>query len=451
MARALSKTQISHTKKLISSSAKRKAQVRLIRRHDLGQSKEVKQYRLKNGLDLILLSDHSAPVLSYQTWFRVGSRHEKKGKTGLAHLFEHLMFNETKHLPAGQFDRILESAGGETNAATWLDWTFYYENLPSSKLELVASMEAERMVNLVLRKPQLDSEKEVVANERRYRVEDDIHGAVNEKLYATAFRKHPYHWPTIGWMEDILNFKLQDCREFYKTFYAPNNATIVISGDVSEEDALHCIEKHYGKLPSAKIPKEKAVKENTQRTERKLTMRLPTPTEKLQLGYRSPALADPDHTVLCIIDEMLFGGRSSRLHRSMVVEAEAASEVSSFVGSFKDPGLYEIWISMREGKSSKKGLALFEKEIRRFCHGPIRAEELDKAKNRFELSFLQGMENNSGRAEGLGFYATVLGDFTQAFSRMGQVRGISVADLRRVSKKYFNKTSRTTITVLPKE
>ena len=166
----------------------------------------VQRWRLGNGLTVLVLVDAAAPIASYHTWFKVGSRDEKPGKTGLAHLFEHLMFNETENLRAGAFDRKLEESGAETNAATWVDWTYYHESIPSDRVKLAVKLEAERMNRLVLREPQVASEKEVVANERRYRVDDDVEGAASELLYKTAFLKHPYRWPTIGWMEDIEAF-----------------------------------------------------------------------------------------------------------------------------------------------------------------------------------------------------------------------------------------------------
>ncbi|MEO8877409.1 MAG: pitrilysin family protein, partial [Polyangiaceae bacterium] len=216
----------------------------------------IERYKLDNGLDLLVLVDKSAPTVNYSTWYRVGSRHEKPGKTGLAHLFEHLMFNETENLKAGEFDRTLEESGAETNAATWFDWTFYYESLPSDRFPLAVKLEADRMANLVLREPQVASEKDVVANERRFRVDDDVEGAANELLYKSAFDTHPYHWPTIGWMEDILAFSPEDCAAFYRTFYAPNNATIVVVGDVKAKDVVSKISAAYGKLPSSEIPAE---------------------------------------------------------------------------------------------------------------------------------------------------------------------------------------------------
>ena len=214
----------------------------------------VVRYRLGNGLTLLFLEDTSAPVVSYFTWYAVGSRHERPGKTGLAHLFEHLMFNETETLKAGEFDRMLEENGAESNAATWVDWTYYYESLPADRFSLAVKLESERMGRLVLRDKQVASEKEVVANERRYRVDDDVEGAASELLYKTAFTTHPYHWPTIGWMEDIQGFTPEDCETFYRTFYAPNNAVVIVVGDFQEERLLGLIQKSYGPIPRSVIP-----------------------------------------------------------------------------------------------------------------------------------------------------------------------------------------------------
>jgi len=223
------------------------------RAHPFG-SESLHRWKLDNGLTVLLLVDASAPVASYHTWFKVGSRHEKPGKTGLAHLFEHLMFNETENLKAGTFDRKLEENGAETNAATWVDWTYYHESLPADRIKLAVTLEAERMARLVLREPQVKSEKEVVANERRYRVDDDVEGTANELLYKAAFSEHPYGWPTIGWMADIQGFTPEDCAAFYRTYYAPNNATVVVVGDVRERDLLLSIREAYGAIPASTIP-----------------------------------------------------------------------------------------------------------------------------------------------------------------------------------------------------
>ncbi len=409
---------------------------------------EVARYRMSNGLRVLLLRDPSAPVVSYHTWFGVGSRHEKPGKTGLAHLFEHLMFNETKNLPKGEFDRTLEAAGGEVNAATWIDWTFYYENVPNSELELVVRLEAERMSNLVLREPQVVSEKEVVANERRYRVDDDIEGGVNELLYKTAFTVHPYHWPTIGWMEDIQAFTTEDCERFYGTYYAPNNAILVLAGDFDEESALALVQKYYGALPPAALPEHEFSVEPEQTEERVLRVEKPTPTEKLALGYKSPALGSHEHAVLSVLNEILFGGRSSRLYRVLVTEQELASEVRGSLSPSQDPGLYEIWISLREERTAADALALVDVALAQMAREPVRLEELVKAKNRLELGFLQGMETASGKAEQLGFYELVLGDAHRVFSQLEAYRAVTAEDLMAAAEKLVP-ARRTTIFVLP--
>src|SRR5689334_5293179 len=253
---------------------------------------QIERFRFKNGLELLACEDRSAPVVAFHTWFRVGSRHEKVGKTGLAHLFEHLMFNEVEGRATGEFDRLLEEAGAESNASTWLDWTQYNIAIPKDKLGLVIGLEAERMSRLVLREPQVTSEKEVVANERRYRVDDDVEGAVSELLWATAFKSHAYKWPTIGWMPDIEGFTTDDCRAFYDTFYAPNNATIVVVGDVPERKVLELVVKEYGNIEPSVLPDEDPRPEPPQTEERVVHVTKPAATEKLVVGYHAPALGD---------------------------------------------------------------------------------------------------------------------------------------------------------------
>lgn len=414
-----------------------------------GERMNIHRWTLANGLRVLTLVDRSAPVVSYQTWFRVGSRHEKKGKTGLAHLFEHLMFNETKNLPAGEFDKKLEAAGGETNAGTWVDWTYYYENLPRSELPLVIKLESDRMANLILRDKQVTSEKDVVANERRYRVDDDVEGAANELLYATAFRKHPYHWPTIGWMRDIQNFTTKDCRAFYKTFYAPNNAMIVLAGDFDEEAAIATIWKHYGRIRAQKLPREAKTKEPPQTAERSTTLRFATPTEKVTLGYKGPPFDHYDHAVLTIANEILFGGRSSRVYRRLVTDEERASEARGSVSPFRDSGLIEIWLGMRPGHKAKQGVRILEQEIACMASKLVTPEELEKAKNRMELSFIEALETASGKAEQIGFYETVLGDASRVFARVDDYRRVSAHDIREAVKKYFVKRHRTVVWVQP--
>lgn len=409
----------------------------------------VETYTLGNGLRVLYLRDASAPVVSYFTWFRVGSRHEREGKTGLAHLFEHLMFNETEGLKAGQFDRKLEENGAESNAATWFDWTYYYESLPSDRFGLAVDLESERMARLVLREPQVKSEIEVVANERRFRVDDDVEGTANELLYKVAFTKHPYHWPTIGWMTDIENFEPKDCEEFYDTFYAPNNATLVIVGDVKEADVLTKIRDKYGAIEPGNLPEEDTTPEPVQLEERTLEIRKPTATEKLLIGYKGPALGDTDHAPFSLLSEILFGGRASRLVRNLVIEKELATELRGWVSTFRDPGLYEVYATARGEHTASELLEKLDDEFERLKTELVSEEELSRAKARFELGLLQSLDTASGKAEQIGFYDTVLGDLSAPFRRLELIRRLTAGELRTVARRYLDRHSRTVIRILP--
>ena len=410
---------------------------------------KVEKYTLDNGLRVRLFVDREAPVISYHTWFNVGSRHEKLGKTGLAHLFEHLMFNETENLPAGAFDRKLEENGAESNAATWVDWTYYHELLPADRVRLAVRLEAERMQHLVLREQQVASEKEVVANERRYRVDDDVEGVANELLYRTAFTRHPYHWPTIGWMEDIKGFTPDDCTAFYRTYYAPNNATIVVVGDVRERSLLSWIQDAYGAIPSQPIPAEDVSPEPPQIDERRLELRKPTASEKLLVAFKGPALGDADHATMSVLSEVLFGGRASRLYRALVVERELAIDVRGWVSTFRDPGLFECWTTARGAHTAPEILDVLDGAFARVRTEIVGDEEVARAKARLELGSLQQLETVSGKAEQIGFFEVVLGEPAHAFRRVEAYRRVTASDLRRVARRYLVDTARTVLRVTP--
>jgi zinc protease len=424
------------------------AVVHFLGQHAFGPS-TVLRYGLSNGLTLLLLHDDSAPVVSYFTWFKVGSRHEKPGKTGLAHLFEHLMFNETESLKAGEFDKRLEESGAESNAATWMDWTFYHESVPKDRLPLVVKLESDRMHNLVLRDAQVSSEKEVVANERRFRVDDDVEGAAGELLYKTAFTVHPYHWPTIGWMEDIQGFTPQDCEAFYKTYYAPNNAVVVVVGDFQEKRLLELVRDAYGELPSAVSPPDDGQPEPPQMAPRSLEIKKPTATEKLLVGFHGPALGDASHAALTVLNEVLFGGRASRLYRALVIEGEICADLRAWVSSFADGGLYEMYATARTGKTIADIEAILYPELAKVRDHVVTDDELVRAKARLELGLLQSLETMGGKAEQIGFYETVLGDPSAAFHRLETYRRMTASDLRKAARKFLVDRARTTIRVLP--
>ncbi|HVZ34808.1 MAG TPA: pitrilysin family protein [Polyangiaceae bacterium] len=433
----------------LNQGSNRDRQVHHLGGYSFGPLLRIERYAMGNGLSILLVEDHASPTVAYHTWFRVGSRHERPGKTGIAHLFEHLMFNETEKLDAGAFDRELEELGAESNASTWFDWTHYDIAVPAPAFERVAELEAERMQNLVLREPQVESEKEVVANERRYRVEDDVEGSVGEKLWALAFEQHPYRWPTIGWMSDIEGFTVQDCEAFYRTFYAPNNATLVIVGDIDQERVLRKLQETYGGYRAAKIVEPPAEPEPPQTAERTLELEKLTPTWKLNIGYKSPGLGHPDYAPLSVLCEILFGGRSSRLVKSLVREREVASDVRGSLSPLRDPGLLELFVSAREGVNAAELLSLVDREIDRIVAEPVSQDELQRAQARIELGLLQGLSTNEGKASTIGFYEVVLGNPTAGFDRLAALNEISIERLSEVARRYLGRQSRTVIQVRP--
>jgi zinc protease len=289
----------------------------------------------------------------------------------------------------------------------------------------------------------------VVANERRYRVDDDVEGAANELLYKTAFTVHPYHWPTIGWMDDIKGFTPEDCEAFYRTYYAPNNALVVVVGAVRESDLLAKIQAAYGAIPSQAIPAEDSHPEPPQTETRELRVEKPTVTEKLLLAFHGPALGDADHAPLTVLNEVLFGGRASRVHRALVIDREIATEVRGWASTFRDPGLYETYATARGAHTTEELQAALEAELARVRDDLITEEELARAKARLELGTLQSLETMSGKAEQIGFYETVVGDPSHAFRRLEAFRRTTVADIRRVARRYLVERARTVIRVVP--
>jgi zinc protease len=357
------------------------------------------------------------------------------------------MFNETEGHKAGEYDRKLEEAGAETNAATWLDFTQYTVSIPSNGIRLAIDLEAERMQRLVLREAQVESETEVVANERRYRVEDDVEGALSEKLWASAFELHPYRWPTIGWMSDIQGLTTDDCQEFYRTYYAPNNAVIVVVGDVTEAVLLSHVARAYGHIEPATLPIEDVWPDPPQLGERREVITKATPTQKLAMGYRGPAIGDRDHEVLTVLAEVLFGGRASRLQKRLIVDLELASEARMFVGPFHDPSLIEVFASARSQHTAEQLLTVIDEELERVCREPITHHEINRAKARLELGLLAGLSTVDGKASTIGFYETLLGRPAAAFDRLRDMARVDAADLRQAARRYLVPAQRTVVQV----
>ena len=410
----------------------------------------IQKFRLQNGLKVIVLEDHSAPVFSYHTWFNVGSRNERDGITGIAHLFEHLMFKETKNLKEGEFDRILEERGGNINAATYVDWTFYRESMPKESFDLIPKLEADRMQNMILNDHQVNSEREVVANERRFRVDNSPDGQMNEALYKTAFTHHPYHWPVIGWMKDIESISLQDCVEFYKTYYSPNNATIIVAGDVDTDHVLKEISRHYASIPASTIPTENFPQEPEQTSERSVRLSLTIPQEKMILAYKGPSLNEKDHAVLSILNGLLFEGHSSRLYRKLISDGAIASEASGSADQTRDRGLYTISITMNDGKGTDEARRIIEAEIEDLKTNLVGDDELTRTKNRIETSFWSSFGTTDEKAQNLGFYETVMMDYRKLFHEIEELQNVTPAQIQEVARKYLVASRRTVVTATPK-
>lgn len=414
-----------------------------------GRGVVARRFRLANGLGVIAAVDKRAPIVALQTWFRVGSRHEKVGATGMAHLFEHLMFGQTEELAPGDFDRLVERTGGESNAATWVDWTYYRLSLPARDLPLGVRLEAERMQHLVLEPTPVEAERDVVTNERRERVEDDVDGWLDEQLMALAFTTHPYRWPTIGWMEDIRALSLPDIRGFYRTWYAPNNATIVCVGDFEESALLDLIASHYAHIPAAQLPEATSTAEPEQTRERVVRAPKPIATDRVLVGYKAPGQDEVDWPALEIVATLLAGCPSARLYRKLVIEHEAASSVDAQLTPFRDPSLLRLAITTARGHDADEVLGIIDAEMAALIASPPSKAEVEKAKALAETDFWTSLVEIDGKAEALGHYETALGDFRKVNQMAERLAQVTVEDVARVAQKYLVKERRTIVIAEP--
>ncbi|HEY0477474.1 MAG TPA: pitrilysin family protein [Kofleriaceae bacterium] len=415
----------------------------------IGRGVMARRFRLGNGLGLITVIDPRAPIVALQTWYRVGSRHERPGATGMAHLFEHLMFGATASLPPGEFDRLVERTGGESNAATWVDWTYYRLSLPARDLPLGIQLESGRMQNLVLEPAPVEAERDVVTNERRERVEDDVDGWLDEQLMAHAFTEHPYRWPTIGWMEDIRALPLAEIRAFYRTWYAPNNATLVCVGEIDEAAVLDLVARSYGDLPPATLPEIARVREPEQTRERVVRAPKPIATDRLLVGYKAPGQDDADWATLEIIATLLAGCPSARLYRRLVIEHEAASSVDAQLTPFRDPSLLRLAVTAARGHTADEILAVIDRELAAMAEQPPRHAEVEKAKAIAETDFWTSLVDVDGKAEALGHYETALGDFRKVNAIAERLAAVTHDDVARCVRGYLRSERRTVVIAEP--
>ena len=423
----------------------------LVDRAPFGRRREITRWRAPNGLTLLLLPDPETTVFAYHTWFAVGSRHERVGRTGMAHLFEHLMFKATSNVPEGDFDRIMEARGAQTNAATWVDWTYYYEVLPAigDNLETAVRLEADRMEHMVLDSAQLEAEREVVKNERRYRVDDDPDGRMFEELYRLALDGHPYGWPTIGWMSDIEAITLEDCLSFYRRHYAPDSAVIVAAGKVDPDEVLRLVDAHYGHMEAqaASTPDPKDLSPIV--SARRLELALPVQSERLLMGYRSPAQMSADLPALDVAMEILFGGESGRLQQKLVNELEVASSVSGWASHFRFPGLAEIGITLRSGVTAEAVEAVVLAGLAELAATPPPVAEVAKIQNQAEAAHYRGLSTANAQAGRLGHYEVTTGDYRHFLTAVDRILAVRPEDVSRAVSKWLRPDGRSCLVARP--
>ncbi len=412
---------------------------------------DIKEHRLKNGLRLILSEDHSSPIISFQVWYNVGSRNEIPGITGISHLFEHMMFKGSKNVEPEEHGRIIQQNGGTDNAFTARDVTAYFENLPSSQLELAVRLEADRMAHLRLTADTLASERQVVKEERRMRVDNSLFGKLSEALYSTAFTRHPYRWPVIGWMSDIDSISLEDCESFYRSHYAPNNATVILLGDIDFQETISIVEKYFGNIPSAELADGVIPVEETQKKERQKDLFVDASFPWLAIAYHIPEAAHDDIPVLELIGNILTSGRSSRLHRKVIYEDQSALSVFASVDNNKAPGLFVITVnSIKQEHTLEEVTSVVNEGLERLKADTVTERELEKAINQMETDLIFGLQTNFVRGMRIGFSLSRTGAPLGFIKKLESYRHTTAENIQKVAMKYFTPENRTTIRLLPK-
>ncbi|MBI5837694.1 MAG: insulinase family protein [Candidatus Eisenbacteria bacterium] len=415
------------------------------------QRLDVKEHRLANGMQLLLVEDHTLPVMTYFVFFHVGSRNEVQGITGISHLFEHMMFNGAKKYGPEMFDRTLEGNGGYSNAFTGRDMTAYYEDFPSSALETVLDLEQDRMRDLNLTQASMDHELGVVREERRFRVDNTTEGPCEEQLWATAFNAHSYHWDVIGWMADLDSMKVQSCREYFHTYYAPNNCTVVLSGDFDSQKVLPLVEKYLGVLKASDPPKRIPTPEPEQMGERRAEIRKEGEVPLVYVGYKGPSATDPDMPALDVLEYIVARGESSRLYRSLVAGSQTCLDAGANFEWMKDPGLLVLTATVKPDKAPADVEKLLYAQLDTLARIPVAARELEAAKNGLEAHLVRELKTTEGRALVLGNYQLMLGDWKLVNTMMDRYRAVTAADVQRVAARYFNPLRRTVVTFIPTE
>src|SRR3954468_600885 len=406
--------------------------------------------KLPNGLTVVLSEDHSTPIVHLGVWYHVGSKNEKKGRTGFAHLFEHMMFKGSKNVAPEEHTSVISSVGGQSNAYTTDDETVFWETMPAQYLPLALWLEADRMASLRIDKDTFVNEREVVKEERRMRVDNQPYGRLNEIIYANAFAVHPYKHSTIGSMEDLEAASIDDVREFFETYYVPENATLVLVGDFDAAQAKLLVGQYLGRVPKAEHPVPRDIqKEPPQTTERRVTVQAPWPLPAVVVAHHITYDGNPDSYPLHIASKVLSDGQSSRIYQKLVYDKQLA--VAAFGGAnlIEDPNLFYAVAIVQPGKTPEEAASALIAELERLKAEPISEHELQRTKNQFARDYILGRESNQQKALQLAHAVVIHRDIATADGEFEIFQNITAADVQRVARTYFTPENRLVLTVMP--
>lgn len=417
----------------------------------LGVKFNLQRMTLPNGLSVLLIEDRTVPVVSYQTWVKVGSVDEKFGSTGLAHLFEHLMFKGTDRFAPKEFFKQLEAKGAQVNAYTTRDYTVFYENFTSNLLEKVIDMEADRLQNLKIDNQILETERMIVFEERRLRTDNSPNGRMQEALWQLAYQVHPYQWPVIGYPQDLLRLTADDLKAFFKKFYNPSNVTLVITGDVEAKKTFQLIEKYYGKIPGLPRPVRKLPREPNQSEERRLVLYDHVGSQEFLYGYHVTSASQSDTYALDVLSYILFNGTTSRGHREIVERLNIANGVSGSAYTPTYPGLFIMSMSMRQGISIEKGEEALNRLLEQVQNQGVTQEEIEVAVRQLTLQLLDSVRTSYGLGQLIGMVQIILGDADRYREDIQKYFKVKQQDVKRVAARYLHPNNRTVILMKPKE
>jgi len=410
---------------------------------------DVQEYTLRNGLKVLIVEEHKAPVATFQIWYRVGSRDEPAGKSGLSHLLEHMMFKGTALYGPSVLSKIVQKNGGTDNAYTTKDYTVYFELFASDRITLAIDLEADRMQNLLLEKQEVISERKVVMEERRLRYEDDPQNSLFEEVVAAAFKVHPYQRPVIGWMSDLQSIERDDLLHYYKTYYAPQNAVIVVVGDVNAKDMMERIRSSFEDRASDTSIRGISYGEPEQRGEKRLFLKKEAELPFIITAYHVPSFPHEDSYALDVLHLILSGGKSSRLYQSLVYEKKVALSASAdFSGFNRDPYLFFFFATASPGKHINDVEDALHEEIEKLRKSPPSEREIQKAINQIESSFVMGQDSIYVQAMQYGMFE-MLGDWRLMDKYLAGVRKVTQEDVVRVAEKYLREENRTVGILIP--